>query len=83
MKCLKGSKKLFGIFRVKNKHSFLISNAFYTLEDSTKIDVVKTCQECGVKEVFNVDRNTLMELVERFPNAFNSLLREYLKTWKI
>ena len=81
MKCPKKYKKLFGIFKVKDKHSYLITNAFYTLENFTKIDVVKTCQECGSKEVFSVNKDTLIELVAKFPNAFDQLIKEYIITW--
>lgn len=81
MKCFQGFK-LFGIFLTKSRHSFIISNAFYTLENPELCDIIKTCQACGAKEAFSTDRNTLLELVELYPNAFNSLLREYLITWK-
>lgn len=76
------SKKLFGIFPIRERHVFVISNVFYTLEDPEQCDVVKTCQNCKAKEAFNVDRNTLMELVDKFPRAFNPLLKEYLDSWK-
>jgi hypothetical protein len=70
------------VFKKKHKHTFIISNAFYTLRDQEQVDVVKTCIECGAKEAFAVDRKTLAELVEKFPRAFDDILLEYLKSWK-
>jgi len=83
MKCCQESKKLFGIFKRYKKHSFVITNAFYTLTDSNLVDLAKTCIYCGAKEAFGVDKQTLMELVDKFPNAFEPLLLEYLKSWQI
>jgi len=80
-KCSQRFKLLLGIFKIRDKHNFLISNAFYTLEDSKQVDVIKTCQDCTYKEALNLDRDTLIELVQRFPNAFQRTLREYLQTW--
>ena len=62
-------------------HLFLITNAFYTLEDQNSIDVVRTCQFCSFKDVLSLDRETVVELVERYPNAFSSVLRDYLSSW--
>jgi phage gp16-like protein len=70
------------VFKKKHKHSFIITNTFYTLEDQNQVDVVKSCMGCSAKEAFSVDRVTLMELVEKFPKAFNDILLEYLKSWK-
>jgi hypothetical protein len=83
MKCCQGYKKLFGIFPIRNKHIFIISNVFYTLEDQNQVDVVKRCIKCTAREAFGTDQQTLMELVDKFPRAFDQLLLEYLKTWKI
>jgi hypothetical protein len=69
------------VFKKKHKHVFVISNVFYTLEDQNLVDIVKTCVGCAAKEAFGTDKQTLMELVKRFPRAFNSLLLEYLKSW--
>jgi hypothetical protein len=69
------------VFKKKHKHSFKISNAFYTLEDMGQVDLVKTCEGCQTREALSVDKQTLIELVEKFPRAFNSLLLEYLKSW--
>jgi hypothetical protein len=80
-KCSRRFKRFLGIFLIRDKHNFIISNAFYTLEDQGNIDVVKTCQDCGAKEALLLDRETLLELVNRFPNAFKSALRGYLQTW--
>ena len=80
MRCYLGFKKLFGFF-IKKHDSYLITNAFYTLNDPEQIDVVKTCMECGCKEILSMDKQTLLEVVDRFPNAFDKTLREYLLTW--
>jgi hypothetical protein len=71
------------VFKKKHKHSFIITNAFFTLEDRNQVDVVKTCLDCSAKEVFSTDRQTIIELVKKFPNAFESTLRSYLESWKI
>jgi len=81
MKCFRGFK-LFGILPIRGKHSFIISNAFYTLENSEQVDVIKSCIHCPSREAFSTDKETLLELVDRFPNAFDPLLKEYLQTWK-
>ena len=62
-------------------HLFTITNAFYTLENSNIVDVIKTCQYCGTKEALVLDKETLLEALAKFPNAFNSTVREYLQTW--
>ena len=80
-KCSQRHKLLFGIFKVQDKHNFIISNAFYTLENIEEVDIIKTCQDCGTKEAFLLDKETLLESVKRFPNAFKAALREYLQTW--
>ena len=82
MKCPKRHKLLFGIFKIRDKHQFIISNAFYTIEDKNVIDVIRTCQDCGIKDVLTLDHEMVIELVERFPNAFSDVLRSYLQTWK-
>lgn len=71
----------FGLFKIFSSHVFLITNAFCTLEDFNKIDVVRTCQACEFKDVLSLDRETLVELLIRFPNAFSENLRSYLSTW--
>jgi len=80
-KCSQRYKLPFGFALVREKHSFIISNAFYTLEDPNKVDITKTCQVCGGKEAFLLDRETLLESVVRFPNAFRTAIREYLQSW--
>jgi hypothetical protein len=70
------------VFKKKHKHSFIISNAFVTLEDQNQVDVIKSCINCSIKEVFSVDRVTLLELIDLYPHAFDPLLKEYLNTWK-
>jgi hypothetical protein len=80
-KCSQRHKLLFGIFKIRDKHNFIISNAFYTLENTEEVDIIKTCQDCGVKEALLLDKATLLEAVTRFPNAFNAALRGYLQTW--
>lgn len=62
-------------------HSFLITNAFYTLEDANVVELVRTCQYCDFKDVLSLDRQTVFELVERYPNAFSSVLRSFIKVW--
>lgn len=79
MRFLNGFKKIFKIFR--HKHAYLITNAFYTLQNSEQIDIIKTCTICGKKEALSMDKETLLEVVNKFPNAFDSLLRDYLYTW--
>jgi len=64
-------------------HLFIITNAFYTLEDPNDVDVIKTCQYCGDKEALVLDKETLLEALAKFPNAFKSIVREYLQTWLI
>lgn len=81
IKCSQKYKLLFGLFKIRDNHTFIISNAFYTLEDQNRVDVIKTCQYCGVKEALSLDRETLLESVVRFPNAFKAEIRGYLKTW--
>jgi hypothetical protein len=76
MKCFQGFKKLF------HKHSFTITNAFYTLFNQDLVDIVKVCRDCGKRETFVLDRETLLEVVDLYPNAFDKTLREYLLTWK-
>lgn len=82
MKCPKRFKKFLRMFTVRDKHLFIVTNAFYTLDDPNLIDVVKTCQACGTKEAFPVTKELLLELVVLYPNAFMLILREYLITWK-
>ena len=79
--CSKKHRLLFGFFKIRDNHSYLISNAFYTLEDQNSVDVVRTCQYCNFKDVLSLDRKTLIELLERFPNAFSDILKDYLRTW--
>jgi hypothetical protein len=83
MKCSRNFKEIFGVFKIKGNHVFLIENAFYTLKNQEKIDVVKTCQYCAIKEVIEMDKSTLLEVLDLYPNAFDAILREYLLTWKI
>lgn len=71
------------VFKKRHKHTFIISNVFYTLEDQDQCDIIKSCLSCPAKEAFGTDRQTLIELTEKFPRAFNELLLEYLKSWKI
>lgn len=80
-KCSKRHKLLFGFFKIRDKHQFIISNAFYILEDPNRVDVVKTCQDCGIKEVLLLNRDILVELIVKFPNAFTAVVRGYLQTW--
>jgi hypothetical protein len=80
MKCPKRHKLLFGLFKIRDKHSYLISNAFYTLEDKNSVDVIRTCQDCRIKDVLTLDHEMVIELVERFPNAFSDALRSYLRS---
>ena len=82
-KCPKRTKKLFKFFSIRDKHLFLITNAFYTLENSDKLDVVKSCLACTEKEVISMDKQTLIEVAEKFPRAFNPLVREYILSWKM
>jgi hypothetical protein len=74
-------RKLLSIFR-KSHNSYLITNVFCTLDNPDQFDVVKTCMECGCKEVLSMDKETLLEVAEKFPNAFQPLLRSYIKSWK-
>lgn len=62
-------------------HLFLITNAFYALEDVNVVELIRTCQFCNFKDVLSLDRQTVFELLERYPNAFSDVLKEYLKTW--
>jgi hypothetical protein len=71
------------VFKKKHKHSFLIVNAFYTLKDMEQIDLIKECQDCKEKECLSMNRGLLLEVLEKYPNAFSNLLRSYLLTWKI
>ena len=70
------------VFKKKHTHSFIITNVFCTLIDVDQFDIVKSCTSCSVKEAFETDKQTLMELVEKFPNAFEPLLRSYVELWK-
>ena len=81
MKCSKRYKKLFGFLKVKDKHNLIISNAFYTLEDRNVVELIRTCKDCSFKDVLTLDRETVFELLERYPNAFGDVLRDYLKSW--
>jgi len=81
MKCAKRHKLLLGFIKIRDKHQFVISNAFYTLEDPNRIDVIKTCQDCGIKDAYTLDKDMVIELVQRFPNAFQEAIRSYLQTW--
>jgi len=74
-------KYWFGLKWGFQPHLFLITNAFSTLEDQHVIDLVRTCQYCGFKDVLSLDRETVMESLARFPNAFSENLRSYLGTW--
>jgi hypothetical protein len=74
-------KKLLGIFRQQH-NSYLITNVFCTLDNPEQFDVVKTCMEDGCKQVLSMDRQTLLEVVEKFPNAFEPILRSYIKSWR-
>ncbi len=80
-KCSRRYKLLFGFFKVRDKHNFVITNAFYTLEDPSIIDIIKTCQDCGVRDAFYTDKSTLLESVIKFPNAFKAAVRGYLESW--
>lgn len=81
--CLGYEKKYwFGLIKWGfQPHVFLITNAFYTLENSEKIDVIKSCQYCEYKEAFSLDKETLLETVKKFPKAFDDAIREYLQSW--
>ena len=81
MKCSQRHKLLFGFFKIKDKHRFIITNAFYTLEDKNIIDIIRTCEDCDFKDALSLDQETLLESIQRYPNAFRSILRDYLKTW--
>jgi hypothetical protein len=74
-------KYWFGLKWGFKPHLFLITNAFFTLEDQKKVDVIRTCQYCEFKDVLILDRETVIELVARFPNAFSENLRSYLHIW--
>jgi hypothetical protein len=74
-------RKLFNLFGKRHK-SYLITNAFCTLDNPEQFDVVKTCMECGCKEVLRMDKQTLLEVAEKFPNAFDHMLRSYIQSWK-
>ena len=80
-KCAGNKIQIFNFFTLKGSHLFLISNIFYTLEDYNLCDVIKTCQYCGVKETLVLDKETLLEALVKFPNAFKTSVREYLQTW--
>jgi hypothetical protein len=81
--CLKNKKKWFGLISLPSQHFFLITNCFYTLENRNKIDVVKTCQACGIKESLSMDWQTLVEVAHKFPNAFTPLVRDYVISWTL
>ena len=83
MKCAKGYKRVLGIFKIKQSHLFLFSNAFSTLESINQYDLVKTCQRCGEKQVIEIDLITLLEVVRLYPNAFTKNLKEYLSLWTV
>ena len=80
-KCPNRTKKVFKFFIVKDKHSFVITNVFYTLENPNQLDVVKTCSFCTAKEALSMDRQTLIETSILFPAAFDPLVREYIQSW--
>jgi ATP adenylyltransferase/5',5'''-P-1,P-4-tetraphosphate phosphorylase II len=80
-KCSKRFKVVLKFFKVRDKHQFIITNAFYTLEYKDQLDVIKTCDACGAKEAFLTDSTTLSELVLQFPNAFNPILKEFIESW--
>lgn len=81
MRCCQRHRLLFGILKIRDKHNFVITNAFYTLEDQNLVDIIKTCQYCGEKESFLLDKKTLLEVLQRFPNAFKYEIKSYLQTW--
>lgn len=72
--------KLWGIIPLK--HTYLITNAFTTLDSSDVWDVIKSCQRCGKKEALSVTQELLLETVYKFPNAYLPILREYLESLK-
>lgn len=74
-------KKLAGIF-IKRHTNYLITNVFCTLDNPEQFDVIKTCMDCGCKEALSIDKETLIEVAEKFPNAFNPVLRSYIVSWK-
>lgn len=80
-KCPKRFKKFLGIFTMRDNHFYLITNVFSTLESQEYFDVVKTCQSCGNKQVFLVDKDVLKEIVALYPNAFNEVVRSYILSW--
>jgi hypothetical protein len=81
-KCPNRTKKVFKFFTVNDKHAFVITNVFYTLEDQNLVDVVETCQACGEKKTLEMDKSTLIEVANKFPKAFNKLIREYILSWE-
>lgn len=83
MKCSKRFKRLFGILKVRDIHSYLVTNAFSTLESENHFEVIKTCQDCGFKEVRVMLKETLVEAAQKYPHAFSELLREYIASWTV
>jgi len=79
--CSKRYKFKLGFIRIKDKHLFLISNAFYTLEAKNVIELIRTCQDCQFKEVLTLDQETVIECVKQYPSAFKPLLRAFIESW--
>jgi hypothetical protein len=80
-KCPKNKKTLFKFFKVSDKHCFIFTNAFSTLDSPSQIEVVKTCLCCNYKQVVEMELNLLIEVVKKYPNAFSSTLKSYLNSW--
>jgi hypothetical protein len=80
MKCFQRLRGLLNLIIPKHKY-YLITNVFCTLDDPNQFDVIKICMECGGKETLSMDKETLLEVVKKFPNAFDERLRGYLQTW--
>lgn len=81
MRCRSQFRWFAYLFFIKDKHSFVISNIFSTLESQDLFDVIKTCVECGEKQVMTMDKVTLLEVMNKFPKAFNPLVVEYITSW--
>lgn len=75
-KCQKQIFRWFGF-----KHSFIIVNAFTTLMDQNFVDVIKVCSICNKRETFLLDKDTLKETINKFPNAFDNNLRSFIELW--
>lgn len=81
MRCKNLFDKFFEFLKLREKHTYLITNVFCTLYDINKFDVIEKCQECGCSKSLVVDKETLLEIVNLYPNAFDPTVRNYILSW--